>query len=169
MKISPLALIPLLFVHAAAFPETKSKAESNYCLTTTAFGFWPPDSTVKVHFVRGLFTSAQKQILSDTLETWTQTAEATSTIRFSYPEETAGLIDCLGCLTLTRQKVFTDNSRRRASFNRLRGDQTGQLISAWIGFDSALADSQKLRRVLLQTLDAAAPLRDETGKGCRRL
>lgn len=110
---------------------------------------------MKVFFVRGLFTSEQKQMLLSTLQTWTQKAEATSTINFFYAGEAGGLVDCLNCLTLTRQEVRTNGPKRQASFNRLRYDQRGQLISAWIGFDSAITDSQKLRGLLIQTLGAA--------------
>jgi len=152
MKTSLLALILLLFVHVAAVPKTKPEVGSHRAATRVSG--WPPSSTVKVHFVRGLFTSEQKQILWQTLETWAQKAEATRTIRFSYAGETGGLIDCLGCLTLTRQEVFTNDSRRQVSFNRLRGDQSGQLISAWIGFDTSISNSQKLTRLLLHALGA---------------
>jgi hypothetical protein len=116
---------------------------------------WPQDATVKVYFVRGLFTPEQRQALWRTLETWKQEAETTSTNRFPYAGEIGGLIDCRGCLTLTRHEAFTGN-KRQASFNRLRVDQTGQLSSAWIGFDSAITDSQKLKRLLVQMLGGGA-------------
>lgn len=164
MKTTLFALSLLLFIHGVAIPETKPNSGANYCAMARDPGFWPPGSTVKVHFVRGLFTSEQKQMLWRTLETWTQRTEATSTIQFLYAGETGGLIDCLGCLTLTRQEGYTTDSRRQASFNRLRGNQSGQLISAWIGFDTAITDSQKLKRLLVQTLGAEELLRAATNK-----
>jgi len=154
MKTSFYALILLLFFQAATVMGQKAEpAASNRAALEASF-FWPQDSTVKVYFVRGLFTSEQKQMLWQTLESWAQRAAATATIRFSYAGETDGLIDCLACLTVTRQEVYTNDSRRQASFNRLRGGRAGQLISAWIGLNRSLTDLQKLRVLLVRTLDA---------------
>jgi hypothetical protein len=116
---------------------------------------------VSVYFVRGLFTSEQKQTLWQALETWTQRASATSTVKFLYAGETGGLIDCLGCLTLTRQAVYTNDPRRQASFNRLRDDPKG-LVSAWIGFDDAITDPKKMRDLLVQMLAKVGPIRADT-------
>jgi hypothetical protein len=154
MKTSLFTLIILLlFVNVTALPENIETGAGKR--TTAASVFWAQESTVNVYFVRGLFTSEQHQMLLSTLETWTQRSEVTSTINFLYAGEAGGLVDCLSCLTLTRQEVRTNGPKRQASFNRLRYDQTGQLISAWIGFDRAITDSQKLRGLLLQTLGAA--------------
>jgi hypothetical protein len=60
---------------------------------------------------------------------------------------------------LTKQKGYPGNHQHQASFNRLRGDQTGQLVSAWIGFDGAITDSQKLSRLLVQVLGVGTPSR----------
>lgn len=149
MKTSLLVLILLLSSYAVA--NSARKAESTASdRSSVAAVLWPQDATVKVYFVRGLFTSEQREALWRTLETLKQETE-TSTNRFIYAGETGGLIDCLGCLTLTRQQAYANN-KRQASFNLLRVDQTGRLSSAWIGFDSAITDSQKLRRLLVQML-----------------
>jgi hypothetical protein len=155
MKTSLFTLILLLFLHSTAFPGKKTTPGTS----TPAPAFWPQDSTVTVYFVRGLFTVEQQQILRRTLETWA-TAEARSTVRFLYAGETTGLIDCVGCLTLTRQEFHAKSQKRNAAFNRLRSDQTGRLISAWIGFDSSIRDSQKLRSLLIQVLGGERLPRD---------
>ena len=112
MKTSLLALALLLLVHAAV-PEKKSELGATNATAKAMSVFWPQDSTVKVHFVRGLFTPEQKETLWLTLESWTLKDGANSTIRFSYAGETGGLIDCLGCLTLTRQEVYTGEGSAR--------------------------------------------------------
>jgi hypothetical protein len=120
------------------------------------------DARVRTYFVRGSFTAGEMQMLWRTLETWTQTAGAASIVRFSNAGETGGLINCVGCLTLTRQNIDSNQRKRDVSFNRLSRDHTGRLISAWIGFDDAITDSQKLRRLLVRVLDTESLPRDET-------
>ncbi|HEY8187491.1 MAG TPA: hypothetical protein VIF64_15575 [Pyrinomonadaceae bacterium] len=160
MKSLLFALTLLLFVHATALPGNKTGDGAGYS-TATATAFWPQDSTVNVYFVRDLFTFEQQQVLRQTLESWT-TSQATSTVRFSYAGETGGLIDCLGCLTLTRQDLSANRRKRYVTFNRLRGNHTGQLISAWIGFETSITDSQKLKNLLVQVLGAEELLRVST-------
>jgi hypothetical protein len=151
MKTPLLILILLLSSYAVANSERRSESRaSDGALMTSAF--WPQDATVRVYFVRGSFTSEQRETLWRTLETLKQGTETIATNRFMYAGETGGLIDCLGCLTLTRHKAHTNDSKRQASFNLLRVDQTGQLSSAWIGFDSAITDSQRLSRLLSRVL-----------------
>jgi hypothetical protein len=160
MKTALFALFLSLFLNSTALPGKKTEPVLS---PTAAPAFWPQDSTVTVYFVRGLFTVEQKQVLQQTLEAWAS-SKANSTIRFSYAGETGGLIDCLGCLTLTRQALHTNGYKRDATFNRLRGDHTGRLISAWIGFNSSLTDSQKLRNSLVQVLGAQQLLRPATSR-----
>ena len=150
MKTSLLILTLLLSSYAVANSEGTAETMASDS-SSMASVFWPQDATVKVYFVRGLFTSEQRETLWRTLETLKQETETTSTNRFSYAGETGGLIDCLGCLTLTRHDSHA-NKKGEASFNLLRVDQTGQLSSAWIGFDSAITNSQKLSRLLSRVL-----------------
>jgi hypothetical protein len=149
MKTSALTLL-LLFMLSAIWPK-QIAAHSGTTPTVTAC--WPADSTVRVYFVRGLFTSEQTETLWKTLEEWGQKANSRgSTVRFVNAGQASGLIDCMGCLTISRQEVY-GNKSRRVSFNRLRYDQAGQLISAWIGVDRAVTDSPKLQTLMLQTLE----------------
>ena len=158
MKTSLFTLILLLSLHSTALSGKKTEPNA----PVPAPAFWPQDSTVTVYFVRGLFTVEQQQILRRTLETWT--AKANSKIRFLYAGESSGLIDCVGCLTLTRQELYAKGQNRNAAFNRLRSDQTGHLISAWIGFDSSIRDSHKLKSLLVQVLGAERQPRVGTGR-----
>ena len=163
MKTLLSALTLILFVCASVLPVDKPSAGESYGSTAAVPAFWPQDSTVNVYFVRGLFTSEQEQVLRETLESWTP-AQARSTVRFLYAGQTGGLIDCVGCLTLTRQDLSADGHKRSATFNRLRGDHTGQLMSAWIGFDHSVTDSQKLKTLLVQVLGAEQLVRVNTGR-----
>src|SRR6185295_8748165 len=159
MKTSLFTLIILLSIHSATFAVKKTESGA----PVPASAFWPQDSTVTVYFVRGFFTVEQQQILHRTLETWAS-AKANSTIRFLYAGESSGLIDCVGCLTLTRQEFSAKGRKRSAQFNRLRTDQTGQLLSAWIGFDSSIRDSKKLKSLLVQVLGAERLPRASAGR-----
>lgn len=147
MKTSLLILTLLL----SSYPGTNAESVKASDRLSMSSSFWPQDATVKVYFVRGSFTSEQREALWHTLETLKSETETTATNRFLYAGETGGLIDCLGCLTLTRHQTHA-NKKREASFNLLRMGQTGQLSSAWIGFDSAITDSQKLSRLLSRVL-----------------
>lgn len=160
MKTILLMLTMLLFLHSGAVHGKPTEWAAGDATANPGCLAGPQE--VKAYFVRGSFTSDEVQMLWRTLETWTSSV-APLTIRFLNAGETGGLIDCLGCLTLTRQAVYTNDQKRQVSFNRLRGDQTGRLISAWIGFDSAITDSQKLKRMLIQVL-AAEALPGETCK-----
>ena len=166
MKTSLLLLILLLSSYAVANSERRAESGASD-RSSMAFAFWPQDATVKVYFVRGLFTSEQRETLWRTLETLTHETETTSTNRFLYAGETGGLIDCVGCLTLTRHEAYA-NKKRQASFNLLRVDPAGQLSSAWIGFDSAITDSQKLRRLLVQMLGVEELIGADNGKNAKR-
>lgn len=150
MKASTLVFTLLLLVTLSGLWPRDIAARSGPGPTTAE---WPSDSTVRVYFVRGLFTSEQTETLWKALETWTQNANRRSlAVRFAYAGQTNGLIDCLVCLTLSRQEAYLSRSRR-ASFNSLRHNETGQLISAWIGFDNAVTNPRALRELMLDALE----------------
>lgn len=164
MKTSLFLFAVLLFVHGATLPATKTEMVASDSPTTLASDLREQDATVKVFFVRDMFTAEQRQALWNTLENWKQERQTNLTVRFLNGGETGGLIDCLGCLTLTKQEAATSKEKRRASFNRLRWDKTGRLVSAWIGFDRAITEPQKLTRLLARMLDAEELLRVSSRK-----
>jgi hypothetical protein len=156
MKTSLFAFVVFLLVHVVTVPGKKTAMVASD--TTITSNFWEQDASVKVFFVRGMFTSEQRQALWGTLQNWKQEQATSLTTRFLNGGETGGLIDCLGCLTLTKE-TLTSKGKRQASFNRLRWDKTGRLVSAWIGFDRAITEPQKLTRLLARMLDAEELLR----------
>ncbi len=120
---------------------------------TSANAYWPSASLVNVYFVHDVFTSSERQTLWEAIGSWTETAKKTgSGITFVDAGETGGLIDCAGCLTITRQGLDKNRFRQRVSFNALRQDQAGRLISAWIGFERAPEKPQVLTTLMYQAL-----------------
>lgn len=152
MKVTPLFLI-LLFTFSFSWPKNIT-AHSRDPLATTAN--WPADSTVSVYFVSGVFTNAQTRIICETLDAWTETGKGrNSALRFVYAGQTRGLIDCQGCLTVSRHQAYVGKPKR-VSFEAIRYDEKGQLISAWVAFDNAVTNTQVLRELLLEVLDHRA-------------
>jgi hypothetical protein len=158
MKTFLLAFVVLLVVHLVPAPEKKTGMVTSDA-ATLASDVSKQEATVKVFFVRDMFTVEQRQALWATLENWKREKEIGLPARFLNAGETGGLIDCLGCLTLTKQEAATSNGKHQASFNRLRWDKTGRLVSAWIGFDRGITEPQKLTRLLARMLDAEELLR----------
>ncbi|MEK6280384.1 MAG: hypothetical protein AABN95_08540 [Acidobacteriota bacterium] len=109
---------------------------------------------MKVYFVSGMFSAEQRKALWDTMEKWKSSSRASGTrLRFVDLGDTNGLIDCQSCLTVVREEIYTSNPKRRSSFNRLRQDKTGRLISAWIGLDRTAHTTAGLRDLMLKALE----------------
>lgn len=149
----------LLIVLLSTLPAGSARAEPaaacplNVSETSTVAS-WPSASVINVYFVHDVFTLGERQTLWEAIETWTETARKMgSEIRFVDAGETGGLIDCAGCLTITRQGFDINRFRQRVSFNTLRQDATGRLISAWIGFERKPASPQALRALMNQALE----------------
>jgi hypothetical protein len=155
MKASFFALVIMLSTGVVATALGKVEACTADRDTTTASAYWPQDSTVKVYFVRDVFTAEEKQTLWKAVEAWAKIARKTSAgVAFVNAGETGGLIDCVGCLTIARQEVHANKSRDSGSFHRLRLDEMGRLISAWIGFANETNNPQTLRSLLLHALES---------------
>lgn len=138
-----LLLIPIVAVRAEKLAACTPKRNLE------SMAYWRPDSIVNVYFFRSMFTSEQRQALLDAMESWEETAKKFgSAVSFSYAGETDGLIDCQNCLTVARQDVYTIDRKGHTSFNALRRNDMGQLISAWIGIDGATNDSAGLRGLM---------------------
>lgn len=133
-------------------PATRGEAS---CLSETfAAPYWPSRSIVNVYFVHDVFTDAERQTLWVAIETWRQTVKRMgSEISFVAAGETAGLIDCSGCLTITRKGANTRKSKERVSFNALRQDAAGKVFSAWVSFEYESSKSQTLTPLMHQALD----------------
>lgn len=159
MKASVLVLVLLL---AVAVNGARAKQAGPSTLNFTdpaATAYWPSATAVNVYFVHDVFTSSERQTLWEAIEAWTETARKTgSEIRFTDAGETGGLIDCAGCLTITRQGFDINRFRQRVSFNALRQDAAGHLISAWIGFERKPSSPQALKILMQQALEQGLAL-----------
>lgn len=154
MRISLSLIFLLLFTTIATSANTEGRTNRARSTSTTVSAYWPADSVVKVYFVRDLFSPQEKQIIWETIERWQcDSGSKGANMAFVFQGETSGLIDCLACLTITRQTVYTSNSKQRSSFNRLRYDERGRLFSAWIGIDRAVNQSHLLKHLTVKALD----------------
>ena len=107
--------------------------------------YWPPDTSVKVYFMRGMFTPEQRETLLAAMSTWSDAAkDAGAGVTFSYAGDTERLSQCNACLTVTRRDVHQHDNKHYAFFNPLEQDRDGLLVSAWIDFDFATTKPQAL-------------------------
>jgi hypothetical protein len=154
MKASCLIVI-LLFLFPAGGVRAGGVNDPNVNLKQLfSVDYWPRDCVVSVYFVRNMFTSDEKQMLWTAIQTWKERANQNGLeINFVLAGETGGLIDCMACLTIARQGLVSEGTRPRVSFNVLRQNQTGTLISAWIGVERVIVSSQSLRTSVSKALE----------------
>ena len=125
--------------------------------------YWPPDTSVKVYFMRGMFTPEQREMLFAAMNTWSAAAkDAGAGVTFSYAGETENLSQCNACLTVTRRDVHKQDHKHYAFFNPLEQDRDGLLISAWIDFDFATTKPQALLGFMTHELGHSLGLWDCT-------
>ncbi len=115
--------------------------------------YWPPDTEVKVYLVHDMFTVEQQETLFAAMSDWSEKSSTVGAgVKFKYAGESAGLISCPGCLTVTRRAVHKHDKKHYAFFSPLKRDSAGLLISAWIDFDFATTDPHALRGFMAHEL-----------------
>jgi len=115
--------------------------------------YWPPDTTVKVYFTRNLFTPEQRARLFEAMTNWTEAAKRVGAgVRFVDSGDSDGLINCQGCLTVTRSEVYKHDRKHYAFFHPLTRSRDGLLISAWIDFDVATISPKALQGFMAHEL-----------------
>ncbi len=115
--------------------------------------YWPPDTEVKVYLVRDMFTKEQQETLFAAMDDWSRKSRTVGAgVKFTYQGESAGLISCHACLTVTRREVHKYDKKHYAFFNPLKQDSAGLLVSAWIDFDFATTSPQALRGFMAHEL-----------------
>ncbi|HKP44982.1 MAG TPA: hypothetical protein VJT50_00155 [Pyrinomonadaceae bacterium] len=161
MKPIALAFITLLLISTAAVHAQTCVANRNS--PPASNWYWAPDSEVKVHFVRGMFTPEQQNMLLSAMEFWTQAAhKAGAGVSFIYAGETGGVINCENCLTVTRRDVYHQDRKHYAFFNPLRQRPDGRLFSAWIDLDFATTGPKALKGFMVHELGHGLGLWDCT-------
>ncbi len=153
MKTPALALILLTISIAVGANHNSVATNAADTAEPSSIASLAVDSVIKVYFVSGMFSPDQRKALWDALQNWRASQKtAGAQITFLDFGETNGLIDCHGCLTVVREEIFASN-RRSSSFNRLRQDHTGRLVSAWIGLDRNARTAAGLRDLMLKALE----------------
>lgn len=149
-----LIISTLLF----SFTLITARGNLNRCVTNhnappVSPYYWPPDSEVKVHLVRGMFTTAQTQMIFAAMNTWSNaSSDANAGISFRFAGEVNRVVDCVGCLTVTRRHVNKSDRKRYAVFNPLQRRPDGLLISAWIDLDFATTHPAALQGYMTHEL-----------------
>ena len=125
--------------------------------------YWPPDTNVKVYFMRDMFTPEQRDTLLAAMSTWSNAAkDAGANVTFAYAGDTEELSQCDSCLTVTRRDVHKHDKKHYAFFNPLKQDRDGLLVSAWIDFDFATTKPQALLGFMTHELGHSLGLWDCT-------
>jgi hypothetical protein len=147
MKRLPIILFVLLLLSLAANAQNRIETcASNRNAPPAGPYYWPPDSEVKIHLARDMFTPEQRRTIVEAMETWTRATQTTAAgVKFTLAEENDGIVNCQGCLSIKRRDVHKNDRDHYAVFYPLKFNQDGSLFSAWIDFDFATTDPHALK------------------------
>lgn len=135
MKLSLTIFVLVLLTH---IPAVKAQDISQVCKTNGNAPLagphsWPMKAAVKVYFSKNTFTSEQQEALLSTMTTWTRASiQVGAGVTFSYAGETNGVASCQDCLTITRWEAYKNDRKPYALFVRVKMNNDGLLVSAWI-------------------------------------
>ena len=114
---------------------------------------WPPDTTVQVYFMRGLFTSEQRQMLVAAMKDWNHGAQKIGAgVSFKDAGETGHRVSCKQCLTIARKNPKVKDNHFYATFYPVDYQRNGWLNSAWIEFSPATTDPKALQGYMAHEL-----------------
>lgn len=145
-------------LNAPAGSPKSSSRDSITCKTKksappVSFYVWPPDTTVRVYFMRGLFTSEQRQTLVAAMKDWNQIAKQIGTgVSFKDAGETDRRVSCKYCLTIARKNAKVKDNHFYATFYPVDYQRNGWLNSAWIEFSPATTDPKALQGYMAHEL-----------------
>ncbi len=153
MKLLLLSLVATLLIPVAANLTQAQTCTANRNSPPASNWYWAPDAQVKVHFVRGMFTTEQQETLLSAMAFWTQAAQKVGAgVKFVYAGETGGVINCENCLTVTRRDIQQQDRKHYAFFYPLQQRHDGQLVSAWIDLDFATKSANALKGFMVHEL-----------------
>jgi hypothetical protein len=163
MKRLPIILFILLLLSFSAYAQDRTEVcTTNRNAPPTGQYNWPPDSEVKIYLVRNMFTPEQRQALFAAMETWTRAAQANAGVKFVFAGESDGIVNCQGCLSITRREVFKYDHAHYAYFYPLNFNRDNFLSSASIVFDFATRDARALMGIATHELGHGLGLWDCT-------
>ena len=161
MKVIFISLLLITTAATAVAQTTAPTCITNRNAPPANSYYWPPDTNVKVYFMRNMFTPEQRETLTAAMNTWSKVAaEAGANVTFSYAGETEKLTQCEACLTVTRREVHKQDRKHYAFFNPLKQDREGLLVSAWIEFDFATTNPNALLAFMTHELGHSLGLWD---------
>jgi len=166
MKAYLLTIIAIIFLpFGSVSGQNKTKVcNTNHNSPPRGAYHWPPDTAVKVYLVRNMFSPEQRATLLAAMAGWTDGARRMGAgVRFEYAGESAGVVSCQNCLTVTRREIHKYDRKHYAFFNPLKRNEAGLLVAAWIDFDFATKDPQALRGFMVHELGHGLGLWDCTG------
>ena len=147
--MNPRLVCPILllaFCGSAMAQEPDGTCRTHHNAPPISAYYWPPDTEVKVYFIRDMFSPEQQATLFAAMRTWEAASRDTRAgVKFRFVDYTVSLASCDGCLTITRREVHKFDRKHYAFFNPLKTDDAGLLISAWIDFDFATTSPQALQ------------------------
>ena len=118
-----------------------------------SFYVWPPDTSVRVYFMRGMFTTQQRQTLLAAMKHWTQAVqEVGAGVSFRDSGETDRRVSCVQCLTIARKNPKVKTNKFYATFYPVHYERNGWLNAAWIEFDQATTDPRALQSYMAHEL-----------------
>jgi hypothetical protein len=159
MKVFTLVIL-IFGITTHAFAQKETCVTERNAPPVNAY-YWPPDTAVKVYFVREMFTAEQRTTLLAAMKSWSEgSANAGAGISFSYAGESEALMRCESCLTVTRKEVNKKDRKHFAFFNPMKQNQDGLLLSAWIDFDFATTSPQALQGFMAHELGHGMGLLD---------
>jgi len=113
---------------------------------------WPAGATVKVFFIRNLFTPEQRTAALEAMAVWTgASSEIASGVTFVDAGDTDTRQTCESCLTIRRKDVLKQDRHHYAFFYPMnRVDRL--LISAWIDLDFGIKKPEALKSFMAHEL-----------------
>ena len=114
---------------------------------------WPPDTNVRVYFIRDMFTSEQRKMLIAAMTDWNLAAQRIGAgVSFTDAGETNRRVSCKQCLTIARKDPKVKDNKFYASFYPVDYERNGWLNSAWIEFSPATTDPKALQGYMAHEL-----------------
>jgi hypothetical protein len=163
MKASFLLLFILIIPATIHAQHDGQVCTTNHNAPPSSAYYWPADTKVKVYFTRNLFTPEQRLRLFEAMTLWTEAAQKVgAAVSFVDAGDSDGIINCQGCLTVSRSDVYKRDRKHYAFFYPLSRDRFGLLISAWIDFDVATTNPKALQGFMAHELGHGMGLWDCT-------
>lgn len=146
-------MIVLLLQSAAAGQNQRSDCKTNRNAPPIGFYAWPSDARVKVYFVRGMFTTDQRQALLRAMDIWSQASKRNGAgVAFIYAGESDSADSCNDCLTITRREIHKKDPKHYAFFYPMSVLNGRVLRSAWIELDTATTEPKAVEGFMAHEL-----------------